>query len=84
MQFIPLIVVPQMFFPGLITIDTLPYGLGNLSYFMPVYYGCSRLEKVMIKGFSIKDVWIDLCMLLVFILVFFVLNVFALKKYRKL
>jgi len=84
MQFIPLIVVPQMFFSGLITIDTLPYGLGNLSYFMPVYYGCSGLEKVMIKGFGIKDVWIDLCMLLLFILVFFILNVFALKKYRKL
>lgn len=84
MQFIPLVVVPQMFFSGLITIDTLPYGLGNLSYFMPIYYGCSALEKVLIKGFGIEEVWKDLCMLLVFIFVFFFLNVLALKKYRKL
>lgn len=84
MQFIPLVVVPQMFFSGLITIDTLPYGLGNLSYFMPIYYGCAGLEKVLIKGFGIEEVWKDICMLLVFIFVFFVLNVLALKKYRKL
>jgi len=84
MQFIPLVVVPQMFFSGLITIDTLPYGLGNLSYFMPIYYGCSGLEKVLIKGFGIEGIWKDLCMLVVFIFIFFVLNVLALKKYRKL
>jgi ABC-2 type transport system permease protein len=84
MQFIPLIVVPQMFFSGLITLDTLPYGLGKLAYFMPIYYGCSGLEKVLIKGFGIGDVWQELGMLLVFILIFFVLNVMALKKYRKL
>lgn len=84
MQFIPLVVVPQMFFSGLITIDTLPYGLGKISYFMPIYYGCSALEKVLIKGFGMEEVWKDLCMLLLFIFVFFILNVLALKKYRKL
>lgn len=84
MQFIPLVIVPQMFFSGLITIDTLPYGLGNISYLMPIYYGCSGLEKVMIKGFGFDGIWKDLCMLLVFILVLFALNVLALKKYRKL
>ena len=84
MQFIPLVIVPQMFFSGLITIDTLPYGLGNISYLMPIYYGCSGLEKVMIKGFGFDGIWKELCMLLVFILVLFALNVLALKKYRKL
>ena len=84
MQFIPLIIVPQMFFSGLITIDTLPYGLGNISYFMPIYYGCSGLEKIMIKGFGFEGIWKELCMLLAFILVLFALNVLALKKYRKL
>jgi len=84
MQFIPLVIVPQMFFSGLITIDTLPYGLGNISYLMPIYYGCSGLEKVMIKGFGFDGIWKELCMLMVFILVLFALNVLALKKYRKL
>jgi len=84
MQFIPLVIVPQMFFSGLITIDTLPYGLGNISYFMPIYYGCSGLEKIMIKGFGFEGIWKELSMLLAFILVLFALNVLALKKYRKL
>ena len=84
MQFIPLVIVPQMFFSGLITIDTLPYGLGNISYLMPIFYGCSGLEKVMIKGFGFDGIWKELCMLMVFILVLFALNVLALKKYRKL
>lgn len=84
MQFIPLVIVPQMFFSGLITIDTLPYGLGNISYFMPIYYGCSGLEKVMIKGFGFEAIWKELSILLVFIFVLFLLNVLALKKYRKL
>ena len=84
MQFIPLIIVPQMFFSGLITLDTLPYGLGKLAYFMPIYYGCAGLEKVLIKGFGIGDLWQELCMLLLFIAVFFALNAIALKKYRKL
>jgi len=84
MQFIPLVIVPQMFFSGLITIDTLPYGLGNISYLMPIYYGCSGLEKIMIKGFGLEGIWKELCMLLAFILVLFALNVLALKKYRKL
>ena len=84
MQFIPLVVVPQMFFSGLITLDTLPYGLGNLAWFMPIFYGCDGLEKVLIRGYGIGSIWRDLCMLIAFILFFFVLNVLALKKYRKL
>lgn len=84
MQFIPLVVVPQMFFSGMITIDTLPFGLDKVSYFMPIFYGCDGLEKVLIRGYGIEGIWQNLCMLLVFILFFFVLNVIALKKYRKL
>jgi ABC-2 type transport system permease protein len=31
-QFIPVIIIPQIFFSGLIPIDTIPFGLGNLCY----------------------------------------------------
>ncbi|MDF2566932.1 MAG: transport system permease protein, partial [Oscillospiraceae bacterium] len=84
MQFIPVIIIPQMFFSGLIPIDTLPFGLGKLAYIMPVYYGCTALENVMIKGFGIEQIWQYLLILLAFILVLFIINTLALKKYRKI
>jgi len=47
-QFIPIIIIPQIFFSGLIPIDTLPFHLEILSYIMPVYYGCTALHNVMV------------------------------------
>jgi ABC-type multidrug transport system, permease component len=84
MQFIPLIIIPQIFFSGLISLDTLPYHLGYLSKIMPVYYGCDALYTILIKGLTLGDVLPQILALSVFILVFFALNIFALKKYRRI
>lgn len=84
MQFIPVIFIPQIFFSGIIPIDTLPLGLGRLAYIMPVYYGCSGLKDIIIKGYGIEKVWFGPTMLLAFILVLLFLNTEALRKYRKL
>lgn len=84
MQFIPIVVIPQIFFSGLISIDTLPYHLGELSKIMPVYYACSALKTIMIMGGNFIDIWQDILALFLFIMLFFFMNVLALKKYRKL
>ena len=84
MQFIPVVVIPQIFFSGLISIDTLPYHLGELSKIMPVYYACGALKKIMIMGGGFMDIWQDILALFLFITLFFFFNVLALKKYRKL
>ena len=84
MQFIPIVIIPQMFFSGVIPIDTFPYGLGKLAYIMPIYYACSGLQNVLVRGSGIGGIWKYICMLLAFILVLFVVNVIALKKYRRL
>ncbi|MDP4134037.1 MAG: ABC transporter permease [Bacillota bacterium] len=84
MQFIPIVVIPQIFFSGLISLDTLPYHLGLLSKIMPVYYACSALKNVMIIGGGLSDIWPDLLALFAFILLFSVLNILTLKKYRKI
>lgn len=82
MQFIPIIIVPQIFFSGLIPIDTLPYNLDKLSYVMPVFYACSGLNDVIIKGYNVIQV-LPYCLALVsFIFVLFIINVLLLKKYR--
>ena len=84
MQFIPVVIIPQFFFSGLIPIDTLPYGLGKLAYIMPIYYGCSGLKEVLIKGSGIEGIWSYLAMLSAFIIVLFIINTEALRKYRRL
>ena len=84
MQFIPVVIIPQIFFSGLISLDTLPYHLGLVSKIMPVYYACSALKTVMITGGGFGDIWRDILALFCFILLFFFMNILALKKYRKI
>jgi ABC-2 type transport system permease protein len=83
-QFIPAIVVPQIFFSGLISLDTLPYHLGLLAKILPVFYACDGLKLILIKGQGIVSIWPDIVALLIFIVIFSVLNIKALKKYRKI
>lgn len=83
-QFIPVILIPQIFFSGLIPLDTIPYGLGNLKYLTAAYYGCSTLQPVIIYGKGISEIWITLVELLGFIGGLFILNVLALRKYRRI
>ncbi|MBI4857546.1 MAG: ABC transporter permease [Acetobacterium woodii] len=83
-QFIPVIIIPQIFFSGLIPIDTIPFGLGNLCYLTPIYYGCTALEMIMIQGKGFLEIWPWLVGSIVFIGVLFLANVTALKKYRRL
>ena len=84
MQFIQIIVIPQIFFSGLISLDTLPYHLGQLAKIMPVYYACDALNEIIVKGLELGDVITQIIALLSFISLFFVLNIVALKKYRKI
>ena len=84
MQFLPVVVIPQIFFSGIISLDTLPYHLGGLSKIMPVYYACDALSSIIIKGKNLGDVIIQMIALLTFIIIFFMLNIIALKKYRRI
>jgi ABC-2 type transport system permease protein len=83
-QLIPVAIIPQIFFSGLIPLDTIPYHLGNLSYIMPIFYGCSAIREVMRAGGGIDVIWPYLLALLAYIAALNVLNTLALKKYRRL
>ncbi|WDL95812.1 ABC transporter permease [Alicyclobacillus sp. ALC3] len=83
MQFIPLIIVPQVFFSGLFNLDTMAVWLRWLSHIMPLYYGGDALRNIMIRGESLSSVWGDLVVLLGLSMVFMGLNVVTLRKYRK-
>ncbi|MGE4353412.1 MAG: ABC transporter permease [Oscillospiraceae bacterium] len=84
MQFIPVAIIPQIFFSGLISLDTLPYHLGTVAKIMPVYYACDALKTITIRGGTLENVIPDLLALLVFIALFFMLNILSLKKFRRI
>ena len=83
-QFIPIVIIPQIFFSGLIPLDTIPYGLGNLCYLTPIYYACKMLKDVMIYGHTINTIYPWMLGILGIIAFLFVANILCLKKYRKL
>ncbi|MCM3732593.1 ABC transporter permease [Fictibacillus nanhaiensis] len=83
-QFIPLVVVPQVFFSGLFNIETMADWLQPLSYLMPLTYGGQAIRDVMIQGGGWSQVYDEVLILAGFSLLFMVLNVLALKKHRKL
>ena len=83
-QFIPIIIVPQIFFSGIFSIEGMADWLQVFANFMPLYYAADALKGVMYEGLSLSEISSNLYILLAFAVVFIVLNLFALKKYRKL
>lgn len=83
-QFIPTLVIPQIFFCGIIPQDTIPFGLGNLSYIMPVYYSSEAIRRVLIEGAGFSKIWLQTLALVGYALVLWIVNTLALKKFRTL
>lgn len=82
MQFIPIIIVPQVFFCGLFNIRTMAEPLQILSRCMPLTYASNALRNVMTCGSSLGDISFDLLVLIGFTIVFTILNILILKKHR--
>ena len=83
-QFIPLVVIPQIFFSGLFNLDTISKYLSWIGPLTPLYYGADALRNVMIKGQGLTELWIDLLVLFGFSITFIILNIYALKKHRRI
>jgi len=83
-QFIPLVIVPQVFFSGIFPIEGMAEWLQQLGKIMPLYYASDALNGVMYKGFTFSDITFDLLVLLCFAVVFIILNIVSLKKYRSI
>lgn len=83
-QFIPLIIIPQIFFAGLIELDTMPQWLQALGHVLPLYYGADALRDIMLRGAGWSEIWPDALALCGFSIAFAVLNVVALRKHRRI
>ncbi|KAF0819132.1 Efflux ABC transporter, permease protein [Bacillus sp. ZZV12-4809] len=83
-QFIPLVVVPQIFFSGLFNLETISEWLSWIGPVTPLYYAADALKNVMVRGFGWDMIYKDLLMLVAFSLLFMMLNIAALRRYRKI
>ncbi|RHW40268.1 ABC transporter permease [Neobacillus notoginsengisoli] len=82
-QFIPLVIVPQVFFSGLFNLETMSEWLSWIGPFTPLYYAANAVRDVMVRGYGFGEIYPDLLLLFGLSLLFMVLNVAALKKHRK-
>jgi ABC-2 type transport system permease protein len=83
-QFIPIAVIPQIFFAGIFPVEGMADWLQSIGRIMPLFYAADALKGVMYKGYSLNEISGELLALFLFAVVFIILNIFALKRYRKL
>ena len=82
-QFIPLLILPQTLLCGLFfPVKTLPIVLHQLAYLLPLTYANFALKDVMLKGFSIGDIWWELTFLVGFAALMVLGAAFSLRQDR--
>jgi len=81
MQFIPVVIIPQIFFSGLFDLSS---WLEIIEKTVPLYYVTDALTKVMVKGAGIDVIAVDLAVIAGFCVFFMALNARLLKKYRRI
>lgn len=83
-QFIPIIIVPQIFFTGLFDLSTMAPWLQAVGRFMPLWYVADALRDIMLRGKGFNEIAINVLILILVCLFFMAANVLALRKYRKI
>lgn len=82
-QFIPIVAIPQVFFSGIFPLENMSPWLSNIGYLFPLRYAGHALTNIMIKGQGWSNIWFDVLILFVFIIIFTTMNIIGLKRYRK-
>lgn len=80
-QFIPIVIIPQLFLCGLFRVTGF---WGNLQYIMPLHYTSDALVEVILRGNGFETIMIDIFILLGFSCLFICLNILLLKKQRRI
>lgn len=83
-QFIPIVIVPQVFFSGLFDLESISPWLRWITHITPLKYGADALRGIMIRGEGWSGIALDVYVLAVLSLVFMLANVLALRKHRKI
>lgn len=78
-QFIPIVAIPQVFFSGIFPLENMSPWLSNIGYLFPLRYAGHALTNIMIKGQGWSNIWFDVLILFVFIIIFTTMNMIGLK-----
>lgn len=82
-QFIPIVVIPQIFFSGIIPVDQMANWLQPIAKIMPLYYGASAMSNVIEKGSNFMKILPNISILVGFAAIFLILNIFSMRRYRQ-
>ena len=83
-QLFPFIVLPVFLLSGIFwPLESMPVWLRPLSYIIPPTYAVDALRSVMIRGWGIDKVWLDVVALACFALVLLSLNALALRRLKR-
>lgn len=83
MQLIPVIIVPQVFFSGIIPLDSMANWVQYIGKILPLTYTGDALTKIMMYGKGLSSITGDILALLIFLVILLYLNIVGLKRYRK-
>lgn len=80
-QFIPLILFPSILLAGLFwPIESIPSYLQPLSYVIPLRYGIDAERSIMLRGWGIGEIWVDIIILVIFAVLTLSASVLLLKR----
>jgi len=80
-QFVPIVVIPQIFFSGMFDLSP---GWNFIGNFIPLHYTANALNHVMMKGHGFSHILPDVCVLFFGSLLFVIANTRILKRYRNI
>ena len=83
MQFIPLVIIPQLFFSGIIPLSSMGDWAQTVGKFLPLTYSGDAMSQIILYGREIGDILPNIGLLLIFLVILTVLNIVGLRRYRK-
>jgi ABC-2 type transport system permease protein len=82
-QFLPLVAMPCFLLSGIFwPIEAIPVYLRPLSYAVPPTYAVNATRSVMLRGWGLEHVWVELVAMVAFTVAFLVLSVWSLHRSR--
>ena len=83
MQFIPLVIMPQLFFSGIIPLSSMGDWAQMVGRFLPLTYSGDAMSQIILYGRGLGDVLPNIGVLLIFLVILTILNIVGLRRYRK-
>ena len=83
MQFIPLVIMPQLFFSGIIPLSSMGDWAQTVGKFLPLTYSGDAMSQIILYGRGLGEVLPNIGVLLLFLVALTVLNIVGLRRYRK-